>query len=157
MEQQTDLKGFYPKGIKDELEYYAGQFNSIELNATFYNMPTADQVTKWKEKTPKGFKFFPKLTNSISHFKRLTPDSLPVAETFCNAVANFEEKLGMAFLQLHDKFSPKEFEKLAHFIEHFPRVFPLQLRSGMRTGLPILCIGRLSATCCRKRKWRILL
>ena len=35
MEQKTDLKGFYPKGTKDELKYYATQFNSIELNATF--------------------------------------------------------------------------------------------------------------------------
>lgn len=122
---KTDLKGFYPKGVKDELAYYAGQFNSIELNATFYNMPTPEQVTKWKEKTPEGFRFFPKLTNSISHFKRLTPDSLPVAETFCDAVANFEEKLGMAFLQLHDKFSPKEFEKFTYFIEHFPKGIPL--------------------------------
>ena len=32
---KTDLKGFYPKGTKDELEYYAKQFNSIELNATY--------------------------------------------------------------------------------------------------------------------------
>ncbi|MCH5600089.1 DUF72 domain-containing protein [Niabella ginsengisoli] len=122
---KTDLKGFYPKGIKDELAYYSGQFNSIELNATFYGMPTADQVVKWTEKTPKEFKFFPKLTNSISHFKRLTPDSLPLAETFCNAISNFEKKLGMAFLQLHDKFSPKEFDKLQNFINNFPKGIPL--------------------------------
>ncbi|HYH57327.1 MAG TPA: DUF72 domain-containing protein, partial [Anseongella sp.] len=32
---RQDLKGFYPKGVKDELAYYASQFNSIELNATF--------------------------------------------------------------------------------------------------------------------------
>ena len=37
---KTDLKGFYPKGTKDELTYYATQFNSIELNATFYGMPS---------------------------------------------------------------------------------------------------------------------
>ena len=32
---KTDLKGFYPKGVKDELAYYSTQFNCIELNATF--------------------------------------------------------------------------------------------------------------------------
>ncbi len=58
---KTDLKGFYPKGTKDELTYYATQFNSIELNATFYGMPTPDQVKTWKEKTPENFKFFLKL------------------------------------------------------------------------------------------------
>ena len=40
----SDLKGFYPKGTKDELSYYATQFNSIELNATFYCMPDWKQV-----------------------------------------------------------------------------------------------------------------
>ena len=68
---RQDLKGFYPRGTKDELKYYATQFNSIELNATFYNMPTWQQVETWKNKTPDGFKFFPKITNTISHFKQI--------------------------------------------------------------------------------------
>lgn len=121
---KTDLKGFYPKGTKDELAYYSTQFNSIELNATFYNMPSVEQVIKWTEKTPKGFRFFPKITNSISHYKRLL-DVKDIAETYCNAVANFEEKLGMIFLQLHDNFSPKEYEKLEQFIKEFPVGMPL--------------------------------
>ena len=40
---KQDLKGFYPRGTKDELAYYSTQFNSIELNATFYNSPGIDQ------------------------------------------------------------------------------------------------------------------
>ncbi|MCB0444652.1 MAG: DUF72 domain-containing protein, partial [Gelidibacter sp.] len=62
---KADLKGFYPKGTKDELEYYARQFNSIELNATFYNNFPANQYTIWYDKTPETFKFFPKLGQSI--------------------------------------------------------------------------------------------
>ena len=46
---KTDLKGFYPKGTKDELTYYSQQFNSIELNATFYKSPTPEQVFTWKD------------------------------------------------------------------------------------------------------------
>lgn len=57
---KTDLKGFYPRGTKDELSYYATQFNSIELNATFYKMPTGDQVATWKEKASDDFNFFRK-------------------------------------------------------------------------------------------------
>lgn len=57
---KTDLKNFYPKGTKDELTYYSTQFNSIELNATFYNSPTKEQVQTWKQKSAEGFKFFPK-------------------------------------------------------------------------------------------------
>ena len=121
---KTDLKGFYPKGTKDELTYYSTQFNSIELNATFYGMPTSEQVITWTEKTPADFKFFPKLTNSISHFKRLINVKEPV-ELYCDAISNFENKLGMAFLQLHDNFKPKDFERLQKVVEEFPKVIPL--------------------------------
>lgn len=121
---KTDLKGFYPRGTKDELTYYATQFNSIELNATFYGMPTWQQVETWKEKTPDDFKFFPKLTNTISHFKRLIDVKEPV-DTFCNAVSNFGDKLGMCFLQLHDNFKPKDFARLEKTLREFPKGVPL--------------------------------
>src|SRR5690606_2761030 len=87
---KTDLKGFYPRGTKDELSYYAKQFNCIELNATFYNSPSIEQVITWKEKTPDTFKFFPKLPNTISHYRRLINVKEPT-EAFCDAVSHFEE------------------------------------------------------------------
>ncbi|TDG35688.1 DUF72 domain-containing protein [Pedobacter changchengzhani] len=121
---KADLKGFYPKGTKDELTYYAAQFNSIELNATFYGMPTSEQVITWREKTPEDFKFFPKLTNTVSHFKRLINVKEPV-EKYCDAISNFEDKLGMAFLQLHDNFKPKDFDRLKVVANEFPKVIPL--------------------------------
>ena len=121
---RQDLKNFYPRGTKDELVYYSSQFNCIELNATFYNLPTRAQVEKWKDKTPAGFKFFPKITNSISHFKRLL-DSRMLVEEYCDAVSAFEEKLGMVFLQMHDNFKPKDFARVEKFLEDFPKGIPL--------------------------------
>lgn len=121
---RTDLKGFYPRGVKDELSYYSSQFNSIELNATFYNMPKRSQVEAWKNKTPENFKFFPKITNSISHYKRLI-DVKWLVEEFSDAVSAFEEKLGMVFLQMHDNFKPKDFDRIERFIEAFPAAIPL--------------------------------
>lgn len=123
---KTDLKGFYPKGTKDELTYYATQFNSIELNATFYWMPTAEQVQTWKEKTPKDFKFFPKITNTVSHFRRLL-NVTDVVTQFASAVLNFDEKLGMVFLQLHDNFKPKDYERLEKFVQDWPKEVPLAI------------------------------
>jgi hypothetical protein len=123
---KTDLKGFYPKGTKDELTYYATQFNSIELNATFYGMPTAEQVQTWKEKTPKDFKFFPKITNTVSHFRRLL-NITDVVTQFASAVLNFDEKLGMVFLQLHDNFKPKDYERLEKFVQDWPKEVPLAI------------------------------
>ena len=60
---KTDLKNFYPKGTKDELAYYSTQFNSIELNATFYQSYGREQFIKWKEKRLKDSNFFRKYHN----------------------------------------------------------------------------------------------
>ncbi|MGV7107427.1 DUF72 domain-containing protein [Flavobacterium sp. U410] len=121
---KNDLKGFYPKGTKDELTYYATQFNAIELNATFYKMPDWKQVNIWKNKTSKDFKFFPKLPNTITHYKRLS-DVQEYIIDFCDAVSNFEDKLGMTFMQLHENFSYKEYDKLKRVLENFPENIPL--------------------------------
>lgn len=123
---KADLKGFYPRGTKDELTYYATQFNCIELNATFYNLPSSAQVSSWRDKTPDDFKFFPKITNTVSHYRRLIDVKEPVT-LFCDAISHFEEKLGMAFLQLHDNFKPKDFDRLKTFVEDFPKVIPLAI------------------------------
>lgn len=121
---KTDLKGFYPRGTKDELAYYSTQFNSIELNATFYNSPSKQQVETWRDKTPKDFKFFPKIPQSISHFSRLLNTDEKVKE-FVDSTALFEDKFGMAFLQLIDNFKPKDFDRLEKFLKDFPKGYPL--------------------------------
>ena len=123
---KTDLKGFYPKGTKDELTYYSTQFNSIELNATFYSMPSAEQVLTWKDKTPADFKFFPKIPNTVSHYRRLL-NITDVVTQFATSVLNFDEKLGMVFLQLHDNFKPKDDERLEKFIQDWPKEVPLAI------------------------------
>jgi len=121
---KTDLKNFYPRGTKDELTYYSTQFNSIELNATFYNMPSRQQVITWREKTPEHFRFFPKITQSISHMRRLN-DVQSLTTEYCDNISNFEDRLGMVFLQLHDNFKYKNYDRLVSFIENFPKAIPL--------------------------------
>ncbi|MEX0929892.1 MAG: DUF72 domain-containing protein [Balneolales bacterium] len=123
---RQDLKGFYPSGIKDELTYYASQFNAIELNATFYRMPNKQQVITWASKTPDNFRFFPKISNQISHIRRLMKVEEPV-RYFCDSVQGFNGKLGMTFLQMHENFQPKNFDRVAEFVEGFPRDIPLAL------------------------------
>lgn len=121
---KADLKGFYPRGTKDELAYYSTQFNSVELNATFYKMPSPEQVKEWKDKTPGDFKFFPKVNQSVSHYRRLKDVEEPVTR-FTTAVLNFGEKSGMSFLQLHDNYKPKDFDRLESFVKEWPQEIPL--------------------------------
>ena len=121
---KTDLKNFYPRGTKDELTYYSRQFNSIELNATFYSMPSQQQVITWRDKAPNGFRFFPKVTQSISHMRRLN-DVQMLTDEYCDNISNLEDKLGMVFLQLHANFKYKNFDRLVSFVENFPKAIPL--------------------------------
>ncbi len=121
---KADLKGFYPRGVKDELAYYSGQFNSIELNATFYRIFSAEQFASWYEKTPDNFRFFPKLFQGISHWKRLDGAEEFLNEYILNA-SNLKEKLQMPFLQMPDNFAPKDIERLEPFLKLFPKDIPL--------------------------------
>ena len=123
---KKDLKNFYPKGTKDELAYYSSQFNSIELNATFYNSPTKEQVVIWKQKSAENFKFFPKINQLVSHYRRLDQVK-PLVDDFCEAVSLFEEKLGMVFLQMHDKFGIKNYDRVEKFVKEFPSHVPLAM------------------------------
>lgn len=121
---RADLKGFYPRGTKDELAYYSRQFNAIELNATFYRIFSPEQFAKWYDKTPDGFKFFPKLNQEISHWKRLI-ETKTVVENYLYSAVNLKDKLGTIFLQMHNNFAPKDFNRVVDFIEDWPKEIPL--------------------------------
>ncbi|NJX15107.1 DUF72 domain-containing protein [Tamlana crocina] len=123
---RADLKGFYPRGTKDELGYYSSQFNAIELNATFYRIFPAEQFSTWYDKTPEGFKFFPKLNQEISHWKRLN-DTKEVVENYLYNASNLKEKLGTVFLQMHNNFAPKDFNRVVNFVENWPEEMSLAI------------------------------
>ncbi|MGV8814228.1 MAG: DUF72 domain-containing protein [Gelidibacter sp.] len=123
---KADLKGFYPKGTKDELTYYSQQFNAIELNATFYRIFSPDTFNTWYEKTPPGFKFFPKLFQEISHWKRLHAVE-KVVDDYLNNAVQLKEKLGTIFLQMHINFAPKDLDKVEAFVKAWPIDIPLAI------------------------------
>ncbi len=123
---KKDLKNFYPKGTKDELTYYTSQFNSIELNASFYRMFPAEQFQTWYDKALGDFQFFPKVTRSISHIKRLN-DSEILVDDYVSNLMPLKEKLGMVFLQMPENFHPKNIDRLEPFFKHWPKEIPLGL------------------------------
>ncbi|SDL28752.1 DUF72 domain-containing protein [Kriegella aquimaris] len=124
---RQDLKNFYPRGTKDELEYYSRQFNCIELNATFYRIFPAETYNKWYDKTPDDFKFFPKITQNISHLRRLNEQVYPILDEYLSVTSNLKEKLGTIFLQMHNNFGPKNWDRVTQFVENWPNEFPLAM------------------------------
>lgn len=112
----------YPPKTKeaDFLSHYAKHFSCIELNATFYRLPTEKQVEGWRNKVGDGFQFCPKFTDVISHFKRLK-DAEEVTNVFLKGISAFGDTLGPVFLQLPPNFTPKNYEALEKFLEWLPK------------------------------------
>lgn len=109
----------YPKNAKaaDYVKYYTQQFNTIELNSTHYRMPVSETLEHWRDVAPQGFKFCPKINQTISH----APD-LRKMIGFHNACATLFEllqnKLGPCFMQLPPYFSPDRLKELIVFLEN---------------------------------------
>jgi uncharacterized protein YecE (DUF72 family) len=127
---RDEWKGLiYPPETKtaDFLNEYAKQFNAIELNASFYKVPTQASVESWRLKVEANamgeFAFVPKFPKSISHFKKLQ-NAEEITERFVHAVAGLGRYLGPCFLQLSDAFAPKDFV----ILENYLRSLPAELR-----------------------------
>ncbi len=103
----------------DFLEHYARHFNCIELNATFYRMPTKAQIKGWKSKVGKDFKFCPKFVDQITHIKRLK-ETNELVDRFLDAIYEFQENLGPLFLMPHPQMGPKHLDAIEAFIESLP-------------------------------------
>ena len=111
----------YPPGTKeaDFLSLYAKYFNCIELNASFYRLPTVSQTSGWASKVGKDFKFSPKFTDKISHLRRLN-DVKELTDLFLKGISGFKDNLGPVFLMPHPGMGPKTFERIEAFIQSLP-------------------------------------
>lgn len=117
----------YPKGTKEKdfLSYYVNCYNSIELNATNYKMPTEKQIKTWQQHAEgKDFIFCPKLTRYILPSPDLEKEKAYLSQ-FTKAIDAFDKNLGPLFLLLPDSFSPAKKEFLIGFLNIFPKKYQL--------------------------------
>ena len=75
---------FYPPEVKaaDRLSYYAERFNTVEINATFYRLPTETMIGAWNRRLPEGFHLVVKGWRAITHLRKLAECSQPLDEFF---------------------------------------------------------------------------
>lgn len=106
----------------DYLRQYASVFNTVEGNTTFYALPKPATVLKWREETPRSFRFCFKFPQVVSHHLRLQ-NAAQEAEAFLHLLAPLEERLGPFFLQLPSSFGGNEFSALANFLKNLPKEF----------------------------------
>lgn len=115
---------FYPKGLrqKDEFAYYASQFNTVELNSTFYRQPKESVWEGWEQKAPEGFLYAVKMSRLLTHIKQLE-DPGEVWELFYAGAQRLRDHLGPILFQL-----PPSLAKDVNKLEHLAEVLPQDLR-----------------------------
>jgi uncharacterized protein YecE (DUF72 family) len=119
----ADWKGtFYPPGTKDELAYYASHFDTVEIDSTYYRIPSARIVDGWRDRTPPGFLFCPKLPGEITHEKLLEGADEQVA-AFTDVISRLGHKLGPILVQLHPSFAHDQLLKLEGCLSRLPAGF----------------------------------
>lgn len=111
---------FYPESATsaDFLREYAKQLNTVEVNSTFYAIPSSDTFLKWKESVGSGFRFCPKFPKSISHS---LDGKHPDLKIFTDRVLSLEGKLGVTFLQLPQYFAYREQDRLKQLLSQISR------------------------------------
>jgi uncharacterized protein YecE (DUF72 family) len=117
----AEWKGsFYPADLPAAkmLPYYAERFGTVEINATFYRMPTPKTLAGWSAQTPETFTFALKAPQRITHFARLRDVDEPVRD-FCDAARTLGSKLGPLLFQLPPNFK-KDLARLTDLLALLP-------------------------------------
>jgi uncharacterized protein YecE (DUF72 family) len=113
----------YPKGLPPAqwLAYYAELFGTVEINTTFYRLPTVKAVAGWVEQSPSDFLFAVKASRYLTHLKRLTDMGEPVRRLYERIDPLVRSpKLGPVLWQLPPNF-PRSDERLEHALSNLPR------------------------------------
>jgi uncharacterized protein YecE (DUF72 family) len=111
---------FYPADLAAAkmLPYYAARFPTVEINYTFYRMPTEKLVAGWADKTPTPYRFTLKAPRRITHDSRLKNCGDLVAG-FCRVAGTLRDKLGALLFQLPPNLK-KDLTLFDEFLEAFP-------------------------------------
>jgi len=106
---------FYPADlpVSQLLHFYSGQFDTTEINSSFYRLPSPDTVLHWKESVNKAFRFCPKISRWVTHAKKLN-DPETSLQRFFDVFDPHRKSCGPVLIQLPANlaFNP---EKATHF------------------------------------------
>lgn len=121
-----DWRGpFYPRYLRstERLAFYAERFRTVELNVTFYRMPTADAFRGWRDAVPDDFVFAVKASRYLTHVRRLLDPQGPV-HYLMERASLLGDRLGVVLLQLPPSM-PIDLERLDATLRAFERRVPV--------------------------------
>jgi uncharacterized protein YecE (DUF72 family) len=120
---------FYPRGTRADrmLELYTRAFETVEVDSTFYAIPTDSALDGWRRRAPEGFTFALKLPREITHEHALRGErALQLLEEFCRAARRLEDRLAAVLVQLPPQFEATR-ENLRALSEFLP-LLPADIR-----------------------------
>lgn len=120
---------FYPKkmGNKDYLSYYSKFFKFVEVDSTYYHIPSRSTVRGWKDKTPDDFKFSFKFPKVVTHEKKLEEVAKPLSILFYSLEPLIDKTLTL-LIQLPPFLSEKKgFNPLQDMIRHLDKRYRYSL------------------------------
>lgn len=130
---------FYPWGVSQKrwFEHYAREFDTVELNNTFYRLPTEHAVRHWAESAPEGFAFAIKVSRLITHYHRLR-DSESALGTFFERMEPLVRRAGPFLYQLPPQFE-RDDERLGEFLRLLPagRIHAFEFRHASWWAEPV--------------------
>ncbi|HEY0457796.1 MAG TPA: DUF72 domain-containing protein [Pyrinomonadaceae bacterium] len=116
---------FYPRGTRagEMLAHYAKIYDTIEVDSSFYAIPSAPSIEGWYKKTPADFTFSLKMPQQITHEHALRPSAFEIVDEFCERIKGLKEKLGVVLIQFAPQFeaSKENAQNLRKFLERLPR------------------------------------
>jgi len=112
---------FYPKDLPNAgmLAHYAQRLGTVEINNTFYRMPSRTVLERWTQEVPDGFCFVLKATQRITHQKRLSAAAAPDVSYFFDVASALGPRLGPVLFQL-PPFLKKDAARLRDFLALLP-------------------------------------
>lgn len=116
---------FYPADLPPErwLEFYSKYFPTVEIDSTFYGVPSPTAIQRWLDLTPGHFRFSCKMPREITHQCRLR-DCTAELKNFLQAIEPLSPKLHVILIQLSPSFRPREGKAaLRNFVEQLPTDF----------------------------------
>lgn len=115
------LGNFYPQFCPqlDFLQFYSSKFNTVEIDSTYYRIPSVSTVKKWNKVTPDDFLFTAKFPKTVTHEGELTSRK-EAAVQFIEVMRNLDGKLGPLLLQFPYSFKPDSKEILFSLLSSLP-------------------------------------
>ncbi|MBI3584906.1 MAG: DUF72 domain-containing protein [Nitrospinae bacterium] len=112
---------FYPEDLKtsDRLAFYINHFNSVEINNTFYHLPTPSAFKSWKKIVPNNFIYALKGSRFLTHMKKLKDPKEPL-ELFLERARLLKDNLGPILFQLPPHWRCNT-ERLKEFVKLLPK------------------------------------